>query len=199
MLFVVLIAGYTWWRGRTVPMRDSSSVARVLEIVGVALHAHCKTASTPSTASWMDPSVSRVREAAGGTGSEDSSGGPRVHPSPEDPSVHDKNSFAFASSLASDAGTASPTSPGGHHQLQPGDGLDESWVALVDTACTACLHSAAWRRAFERTLPPEYTCQLTECSKVCHFADGSSTGTRVPVWRLPVFLGGRPGEVHSQR
>ena len=98
MLFVVLIAGHTWWQGGTGPIRGSSSVARVLEIVGVASHAHCKTASTPSTASWMDPSVS---EAAGGTGSEDSGGGPRaVHPSPEDPSVHDKNSFAFASSSA---------------------------------------------------------------------------------------------------
>ena len=122
MLFVVLIAGYTWWQGGTVPTRDSSSVARVLEIVGVVSHARCKTASTPSTASWMDPSISHVREAAGGTGSEDSSSGP-----PGGVSVlrgRDKNLFAFASSSASDKGTASPTSPGGHHQLQLGDGLE---------------------------------------------------------------------------
>ena len=68
--------------------------------------------ATAKAAEIMDPSVSHV------------SGGASVA---KDPSVRDKNSFAFASS-------SSPTSPGGHHQLQPGDGLDESRVALVASA-----------------------------------------------------------------
>lgn len=40
------------------------------------------------------------------------------------------------------------------HQLEPRRGqLNEAKVALVDTACTSCMHSKAWRMAYSRFLP----------------------------------------------
>ena len=103
MLFVVLIAGHTWWQGGTGPIRGSSS----------------------ATASWMDPSVS---EAAGGTGAVVP--GRCVRPQRTRVCVtriHLRLRFL-----------QHQTSPGGHHQLQPGDGLDESRVPLTQHAWPAC-------------------------------------------------------------
>ena len=85
-----------------------------------------------------------------------------------------------------------------HHNLHAkGRGLDESRVALVDTACTSCMHSRAWRMAFSRSLPEGQECQVTDRSKTFHFADGSTTSNRIAIWRIPIFIGGRPGQVMS--
>ena len=85
-----------------------------------------------------------------------------------------------------------------HHQMKPVEGeLDESTVCLLDTACTSCMHSRAWRVAFSRHLPPSVACQMTNKTKMFHFANGSSTESRANVWKIPVVFGGRRGEVHS--
>ena len=83
-----------------------------------------------------------------------------------------------------------------HHQMEavPGE-LDESRVCLLDTACTACMHSRRWRQAYERHLPPELECQQTSTTKTFHFADGSSAPAIV--WRIPILLAGHRGEVLS--
>ena len=83
-----------------------------------------------------------------------------------------------------------------HHQMSPVPGeVDESRVCLLDTACTACMHSKTWRLAYERHLPADLKCEETTNSKTFHFADGSST--QATVWRIPIMLGGRRGEVLS--
>ena len=85
-----------------------------------------------------------------------------------------------------------------HHQLRSsGGGLNESLVALIDTACTSCMHSKAWREAYSRSLPEGFHCEATDKTKVFHFADGSSTGSNVAVWNIPIFLLNRPGAVLS--
>ncbi len=33
--------------------------------------------------------------------------------------------------------------------------------------------------------------------KTFHFADGSNTGTKIFIWKIPIFMKGRPGEVFS--
>lgn len=75
--------------------------------------------------------------------------------------------------------------------------FDEGRVALLDTACTACMHSRAWRLAFEKSLPPDAVCQPTPLRKTFHFANGASSSEKLVVWRIPIFLGGFRGEVHS--
>ena len=85
-----------------------------------------------------------------------------------------------------------------HHQLRSsGGGLNESLVALIDTACTSCMHPKAWREAYSRSLPEGFCCEATDKTKVFHFADGSSTGSNVAVWSIPIFLQNRPGTVLS--
>jgi len=84
-----------------------------------------------------------------------------------------------------------------HHQLGSGDGADESRLALIDTACTSCMHSKKWREAYSQTLPKGFCCEKTPKTKIFHFADGSSTSSRVEVWKIPIFLGGHPGYVQS--
>ena len=41
-----------------------------------------------------------------------------------------------------------------YHQIGEGADANEAKLALIDTACTACMHSTCWRRAFEQFLPP---------------------------------------------
>ena len=55
------------------------------------------------------------------------------------------------------------------------------------------MHSRKWREEYSKSLPEGYACEKTEKFKVFHFADGSSTGHRVAVWKIPIFLGNRPG------
>ena len=74
--------------------------------------------------------------------------------------------------------------------------INEAHVALLDTACTACLHSKKWRQAYSLTLPPGYQCTATSSKKTIHFANGESE-SRMVVWRIPIFLQGVAGEVHS--
>ena len=84
------------------------------------------------------------------------------------------------------------------HQLCSGaDSPDESRLGLLDTACTSCMHSRAWREAYSRHLPPHLTCQETPHTKSFTFADGSSTDSKMVVWRIPLVLEGHRGEVFS--
>ena len=86
------------------------------------------------------------------------------------------------------------------HQLQEdprGDELDESAVALLDTACTSCIHSRRWRLSYAKDLPAEHECSVTPGKKHFHFANRDSTAEKLSVWRIPIFLGGRLGEVYS--
>ena len=84
-----------------------------------------------------------------------------------------------------------------HHELEDSNGGGEGRMALVDTACTSCMHSKAWRIAYSKTLPEGYQCEKTERTKLFHFADGSNTGSTIHLWRIPLFMGDRPGEVFS--
>ncbi|CAE7672788.1 dnaaf1, partial [Symbiodinium microadriaticum] len=77
------------------------------------------------------------------------------------------------------------------------DELNEARLALVDTACTSCLHSRAWREAYQQTLPTGLECRATSNQKTFHFANGQSSDGRLQVWSIPVFLGGVRGEIHS--
>ena len=77
------------------------------------------------------------------------------------------------------------------------DELNEARLALVDTACTSCLHSRAWREAYQQTLPTGLDCKATTNQKTFHFANGQSSDGRLQVWSIPVFLGGIRGEIHS--
>lgn len=70
------------------------------------------------------------------------------------------------------------------------EGGGEGRLALVDTACTSCMHSKAWRLAYSQTLPSGYECQRTQRMKTFHFADGSNTGTKIFIWRIPIFMKG---------
>lgn len=74
---------------------------------------------------------------------------------------------------------------------------DEVCLALIDTACTACMHSMNWRKAFELRLPPSVKFEPLQQFKTFHFANGSSTASQIQAWRIPICLGGRPGDVHS--
>ena len=80
---------------------------------------------------------------------------------------------------------------------QSGASGDEVGLALIDTACTACMHSMSWRLAFSRRLPDMVKCEPSQQFKTFHFANGSSTASQIQVWKIPICLGGRPGEVHS--
>lgn len=73
----------------------------------------------------------------------------------------------------------------------------EGHLALLDTACTACMHSKAWREAHERSLPEDEKCIPTPHRKTFHFANGDSTENKVTVWKIPIYVGGFKGEVYS--
>ena len=84
------------------------------------------------------------------------------------------------------------------HQLCSGaDSPDERRLGLLDTACTSCMHSRAWREAYAQHLPPHLTCQETPPTKSFTFVDGSSTDSKMVVWRIPLLFGGHPGEVYA--
>ena len=104
---------------------------------------------------------------------------------------HDEfNSFGFVFG-------GNDTTEGGHHFGPSDNVIDESQVCLIDTACTSCMHSKAWREAFQKTLPDGVSCSLTPAKKIFHFANGQSTQDRLPVWRIPIYLDGFKGEVFS--
>ena len=67
----------------------------------------------------------------------------------------------------------------------------------MDTACTSCLHSKAWREAYEKTLPKGLRCSETTARKTFHFANGQTTDNKLSVWSIPVFLGGVRGDILS--
>ena len=94
----------------------------------------------------------------------------------------------------------STTTEGEQHRLQHDTRdkeVNESLVALLDTACTSCIHSRLWRETYARSLPPNCFCEVTPVSKYFHFANGTSSDGKLQVWRIPIFLGGCRGEVHS--
>ena len=76
-------------------------------------------------------------------------------------------------------------------------GSAEEHFALLDTACTDCMHSKAWREAYERSLPEDERCSPTSHRKTFHFANGDSTDDKVTVWKIPIYVGGFKGEVYS--
>ena len=82
------------------------------------------------------------------------------------------------------------------HQLGPGSSLDESRLGLVDTACTMCMHSRAWRIAFSRHLPAGRMCRPTARKKKFNFADGGHSEF-CEVWIIPIGILYNDGEVHS--
>ena len=87
-----------------------------------------------------------------------------------------------------------------HHHFGPAETVrevDESKLCLLDTACTACMHSRRWREAYSKSLPEGYECTPTPQRKTFHFANGSSTANQAVVWRIPIFIAGRRGEVYS--
>ncbi|CAK9062808.1 unnamed protein product [Durusdinium trenchii] len=74
---------------------------------------------------------------------------------------------------------------------------DERRVCLLDTACTSCMHSKAWREAYTKHLPGDLVCEPTDETKTFHFADGGSTDGKINVWKIPLVIGGRRGMVFS--
>ena len=78
-----------------------------------------------------------------------------------------------------------------------GEVSQEGHFALLDTACTACMHSKAWREAYQRSLPEGEKCSQTPHRKTFHFANGDSAENKVTVWRIPIYVGGFKGEVYS--
>ena len=86
----------------------------------------------------------------------------------------------------------------GRHNLEEVDGqVNEGRVALLDTACTSCLHSRLWRERYSQTLLAGTKCEETAIRKSFHFANGASTDDKLVVWRVPIYLGGLAGEVFS--
>ena len=74
-----------------------------------------------------------------------------------------------------------------HHQLtDDGAGINESHVALVDTACTSCMHSRKWREEYSKSLPEGYACEKTEKFKVPRHAYERVLGGRVPRGEMAV-------------
>ena len=74
--------------------------------------------------------------------------------------------------------------------------FDMATVALVDTACTLCMHSKLWREAYEKYLPEHLVCKKTDRTRNFSFANGSRE-KRVPVYIIPIGIAGYSGEVHS--
>lgn len=46
-------------------------------------------------------------------------------------------------------------------------------------------------------MPAGESCSMTPAEKVFHFANGQSSQDRLAVWRIPIFLDGYKGEIHS--
>ena len=84
-----------------------------------------------------------------------------------------------------------------HFEESPQQWQEEGSMALIDTACTACMHSRSWREQYQQTLPEGLECSPTPYKKLFHFANGASTEDQIPVWRVPIFLTGYRGEVFS--
>lgn len=59
------------------------------------------------------------------------------------------------------------------------------------------MHSREWRLAYARHLPPHLTCRETAQQKTFHFANGASTDSKAIVFRIPIIVGNRRGEVLS--
>ena len=117
---------------------------------------------------------------------------PNLTNEPNKPLVNSENSFETA--LQGGEIVAE------HHRLGEDASqreVNEANVAIVDTACTSCIHSKKWREAFSRGLPRGSVCEMTPGSKTFHFANGQSSSGRLVVWRIPIFLGGQAGEIYS--
>jgi hypothetical protein len=74
--------------------------------------------------------------------------------------------------------------------------FDTAMVALIDTACTLCVHSRLWREAYEKRLPEHLVCKKTDRMRNFSFANGSRE-KQVPVYIFPIGIAGYNGEVHS--
>ncbi len=67
-------------------------------------------------------------------------------------------------------------------------------IALIDTACTLCMHSKYWREAYEARLPAHLACTKTDRTRNFSFANGSRE-RRVPVWIIPSGIAGEQGQL----
>ena len=110
-----------------------------------------------------------------------------------EPYVNENHEPSFADSFE----ISNAISARGHHFGASEERVDESRICLVDSACTSCMHSRRWREAYKVSLPEGFQCKMTTSTKIFHFANGSQTASHVPVWEIPIFLGGRLGMVHS--
>ena len=114
-------------------------------------------------------------------------GGHTGHP------LQDDTEFAFMNFIADDEREFEFALATQRQGSQP---ADESRLALVDTACTLCMHSRTWREAFEKHLPHGRQCEPTEKFKNFGFANGKRQAG-CQVFRIPIGIAGHEGEVHS--
>ena len=193
----------SWFLEGIVQMAIGSSHARRRSREAVISLVHCMMAWTLSTASWMVASASPVEATPPSSDQMVEAPvafchmtGEETHENENLNMILEKNSEAEQSAFEHENVVSLALKA--HHQLRSnGGGLNESLVALIDTACTSCMHSKAWREAYSRSLPEGFHCEATDKTKVFHFADGSSTGSNVAVWNIPIFLLNRPGAVLS--
>ena len=78
---------------------------------------------------------------------------------------HEPNSILEPNAKDFEANTMNSLHDEGGHDYDDGP-QDESRLCLLDSACTACMHSRRWRQAYERTLPAGLSCQKTDQTKV---------------------------------
>ena len=116
----------------------------------------------------------------------------------ENSDEHEPNERSHSNQEFNNVSKRRPEQQQGHFGPQQEEpSLDESRLCLIDTACTACMHSREWRLAYQQSLPDGETCSPTASKKMFHFANGQSTGEKVTVWRIPIFFKGYKGEVFS--
>ena len=73
----------------------------------------------------------------------------------------------------------------------------QSTLALVDTACTRCMHGQFWREAFERECLVKHGLQVEFLNTERDFTSAFGHKRRGKQVRIPVSFGGHRGEVIS--
>ena len=93
----------------------------------------------------------------------------------------------------------------GHNDDQQGDycfvadkdEVDESTMALVDTACTRCMHGQFWRENFEKQCLDKHGLKVEFLQSERDFTSAFGHKKRGVQVRIPVSFGGHRGEVVS--
>ena len=73
----------------------------------------------------------------------------------------------------------------------------QSTLALVDTACTRCMHGQFWREAFERDCLAKHGLQVKFLNSERDFTSAFGHKRRGVQVRIPVSFAGHRGEVIS--